>query len=105
MEDGTVNVDLLALIIPVVVLVLLVFGMRWTSQRSRSPLSRSGNAADTDMLDVVVAGVPRAEAVDASGKLREAGIQASMVQSDNGEIDVLVSHDDVDAAVELLKRG
>ena len=98
------TVDLLALIIPVVVLALLVFGMRWTSQRSRTQLSRSGNAADVDMLDVVVAGVPRAEAMDASGKLGEAGIQTSMVQSDNGEIDVLVGHDDVEAAVELLKR-
>jgi hypothetical protein len=56
------------------------------------------------MLDVIVADVPRAEAMRLRAKLGEAGIRTSMSRRRNGDMDVLVFKDDAEAARALLSH-
>lgn len=93
---GAVNVDFWAVIIPVAVLGLLVFVTRSTSR------SRRGTIAGRGMLEVIVAGVTRIEAMEMRAKLGDAGIRTSMVQRRNGDTDVLVFRDDLATALVVL---
>jgi hypothetical protein len=100
-----VGADLPTLLILIVVLALLLFVMRWTFRPSRARRGRPVDAADSPdlgMLDVIVADVPRAEAMQLRAKLGEAGIRTSMSRRRNGDMDVLVFKDDAEAARALL---
>jgi len=100
-----VGADLPTLLILIVVLALLLFVMRWTFRPSRARQGRPVDAADSadlGMLDVIVADVPRAEALQLRAKLGEAGIRTSMSRRRNGDMDVLVFKDDAEAARTLL---
>ena len=98
--------DLPTLLILLVVLALLLVVMRWTFRPSRPRRGRPVDAADSadlGMLDVIVADVPRAEAMQLRAKLGEAGIRTSMSRRRNGDMDVLVFKDDAEAARALLR--
>jgi hypothetical protein len=100
-----VGADLPTVLILVVVVTLLVVVMRWTFRPSRPRRGRPVDAADSPdlgMLDVIVADVPRAEALQLRAKLGEAGIRTSMSRRRNGDMDVLVFKDDAEAARALL---
>ncbi len=99
--------DLPTLAVLLVVLALLLVVMRWTFRPARPGRGRPVDAAespDLGMLDVIVADVPRTEAMRLRAKLGEAGIRTSMSRRRNGDMDVLVFHDDADAARALLSR-
>jgi HAMP domain-containing protein len=100
-----VGADLPTLLVLLVVLALLIVVMRWTFRPSRPRGGRPVDAADSadlGMLDVIVADVPRAEAMRLRAKLGEAGIRTSMSRRRNGDMDVLVFKDDAEAARALL---
>lgn len=88
------NVDLWAVILPVIVLGLLMYFGRSTARRSRIR-----TAAD---LTVIVDGVPRAEAMQARATLGEAGIATGMTSRSDDDVDVLVAPADVAAARDVL---
>jgi hypothetical protein len=100
-----VGADLPTLAVLLVVLALLLVLMRWTFKPSRARRGRPVDAAespDLGMLDVIVTDVPRAEAMRVRAKLGEAGIRTSMSRRRNGDMDVLVFHDDAEAARTVL---
>jgi hypothetical protein len=100
-----VGADLPTLIILLVVLAVLAVVMKWTFRPARPRSGRPVDAADSPdlgMLDVIVANISREEAMQLRAKLGEAGIRTSMSRRRNGDMDVLVFHDDADAARQLL---
>jgi HAMP domain-containing protein len=102
-----VGADLPTLLVLLVVLAVLIVVMRWTFRPSRARRGRPVDAADSadlGMLDVIVADVPRAEAMRLRAKLGEAGIRTSMSRRRNGDMDVLVFKDDAEAARALLSH-
>lgn len=97
--------DLPTLIILVVVLAVLALVMKWTFRPARPRSGRPVDAADSPdlgMLDVIVANIPREQAMQLRAKLGQAGIRTSMSRRRNGDMDVLVFRDDADTARELL---
>lgn len=97
--------DLATVLIMIVVLALLVLIMRWTFRPSHPRRGRPVDAADSPdlgMLDVIVADVPRDEAMQLRAKLGEAGIRTSMSRRRNGDMDVLVFKDDAATARAVL---
>ena len=99
--------DLPTVLILLVVVGLLLVVMRWTFRPSRARRGRpidAADSADLGMLDVIVADVPRAEAMQLRAKLGEAGIRTSMSRRRNGDMDVLVFKDDAEAARALLSH-
>ena len=97
--------DLPTLAVLLVVLALLFVLLRWTFKPSWARRGRPVDAADSPdlgMLDVIVTDVPRAEAMRVRAKLGEAGIRTSMSRRRNGDMDVLVFHDDAEAARTVL---
>jgi HAMP domain-containing protein len=100
-----VGADLPTLAILFVVLALLLVIMKWTFRPARPRTGRPVDAADSadlGMLDVVVADIPRDEAMLLRAKLGEAGIRTSMSRRRNGDMDVLVFKEDADQAREVL---
>jgi ABC-type tungstate transport system permease subunit len=97
--------DVSALVVVVVVVCLLGLVMRWVFKPSRPRIGRSVDAAesaDLGMLDVVAADLPRDRAMLLRATLGDAGIRSSMSRRRNGDVDVLVFHDDLNRARELL---
>ena len=79
--------------------------MRWTFKPSRPRYGRPVDAADsTDlgMLDVVASDLSRPDAMLVRARLGEAGIRTSLSRRRNGDVDVLVFHDDTARARALL---
>jgi hypothetical protein len=89
------NVDLWAAVVPVIVLALLAFVTRWPGRRSHPGMPAH--------LTVIVAGVPRAEAMQVRATLGEAGIATAMTGRADNNVDVLVSQVDVEAARNRLR--
>lgn len=56
------------------------------------------------MLEVIAADLTRAEALPLRAKLGEAGIRTSLSRRRNGDVDVLVFHDDAARARALLEQ-
>jgi ABC-type tungstate transport system permease subunit len=84
---------------------LLLLAMRWTFKPSRPRYGRPVDAADsTDlgMLDVVASDLSRPDAMIVRARLGEAGIRTSLSRRRNGDVDVLVFHDDTARARALL---
>jgi len=84
---------------------LLLLAMRWTFKPSRPRYGRPVDAADsTDlgMLDVVASDLSRPDAMLVRARLGEAGIRTSLSLRRNGDVDVLVFHDDTARARALL---
>jgi ABC-type tungstate transport system permease subunit len=84
---------------------LLLLAMRWTFRPSRPRYGRPVDAADsTDlgMLDVVASDLSRPDAMLVRARLGEAGIRTSLSRRRNGDVDVLVFHDDTARARALL---
>jgi len=107
-QDVAVGADLPTLAVTLVALVLLAFVMRWTFRPSRPRTGRPVDAAespDLGMLDVIVADIPRAEAMLLRAKLGEAGIRTSMSRRRDGDMDVLVFHADADQARAVLSNS
>jgi ABC-type tungstate transport system permease subunit len=55
------------------------------------------------MLDVLAADLSRADAMSLRAVLGDAGIRSSISRRRNGDVDVLVFHDDLPRARELLR--
>jgi hypothetical protein len=98
--------DLSAMIIAILVVIMLAFLMKWIF----TPSHRSGREARVDasastdlgMLSVVAANLPRSAALQARALLGDAGLRSSMSRRRDGNLDVLVFHDDVDRARAVL---
>lgn len=100
-----VGADLPTIAVVLAALLVLMFVMRWAFKPSRPRLGRPVDAAessDLGMLDVIAADLPRGEAMRLRAKLGDAGIRTSMSRRRNGDMDVLVFHDDASRARELL---
>ncbi len=91
------SVNLLAVLLPIIALGLLVFFGRSTVRRPRSRV-----ASD---LTVVVTGVPSAQAMQVRATLGEANIATAMTSRSDNDVDVLVSHDDAQAAIDVLRQA
>ena len=96
------------------VIVLLVIGglilvMKWVFTPSRKGLrvtERPPDASaspDLGLLDVVISGVTRGEAMSLRARLGDANIRSSMSGRRDGSMDVLVFRGDVDRAKNLLQ--
>ena len=98
--------DLLIVLLVVVVLILV---MRWVFTPSRKGLRvtarppDASTSADLGLLDVLVPGVPRGQAMELRARLGDAGIRSSMSGRRDGAMDVLVFRGDVDQARMLLR--
>jgi hypothetical protein len=104
-EDGRVGADLPTLLTVLAALCVLTLVMRWTFRPSRPYHGRPVDAADsTDlgMLDVIAADLARDDALQVRATLGEAGIRTSISRRRNGDVDVLVFHDDAARARALL---
>jgi len=100
-----VGADLPTLLTAICALCLLLLAMRWTFKPSRPRYGRPVDAADsTDlgMLDVVASDLSRPDAMLVRARLGEAGIRTSLSLRRNGDVDVLVFHDDTARARALL---
>jgi hypothetical protein len=98
--------DVSALVVVIVVVGLLGLIMRWVFKPSRPRVGRSVDAsdsADLGMLDVLARDLSRADAMALRATLGDAGIRSSMSRRRNGDLDVLVFHDDLPRARELLR--
>lgn len=99
--------DVPATVTVLVVAGLLAMSMRWVFRPSRprtgAPVD-AADAAELGLLTVVVAAVPRAEAMGQRALLGEAGIRSSMSRRRDGTMDVLVFRGDVERARTLLGR-
>lgn len=89
------SVDIWAAILPVIVLGLLVVFTHSTGRRSQGRVAAE--------LTVIVAGVPRAQAMQVRATLGEAGIVTAMTGRSDDDVDVLVSRDEVNAARDALQ--
>jgi hypothetical protein len=104
-EHGTVTTDVSALVVAILVVGVLGLITRWVFKPSRP---RTGLAVDatesTDlgMLDVLAADLSRSDAMTLRAVLGDAGIRSSVSRRRNGDVDVLVFHDDLPRARELL---
>jgi hypothetical protein len=98
--------DLSAMIIAIIVVLILVLVMRWifTPSHRSGPQARVDASSSTDlgMLTVVATNLPRNAALQARALLGDAGLRSSMSRRRDGNLDVLVFHDDVDRARLLL---
>jgi ABC-type tungstate transport system permease subunit len=104
-EHGFVTNDISALVVVIVVVCMLGLIMRWVFKPSRPRTGRAVDAtesADLGMLDVLAADLPRSDAMALRATLGDAGIRSSMSRRSNGDVDVLVFHDDLPRARELL---
>jgi hypothetical protein len=100
-----VGADLPTVLVLIVVLALLLVIMKWTFRPARPRTGRPVDAAespDLGMLDVIVADIPRDQAMALRAKLGEAGIRTSMSRRRNGDMDVLVFKEDTEQAREVL---
>ena len=97
--------DLQTLVTAICALSLLVLVMRWTFKPSRPRYGRPIDAAessDLGMLDVIASDLSRPDAMLVRARLGEAGIRTSLSRRRNGDLDVLVFHDDTARARALL---
>ena len=97
--------DVSALGTALIVVCVLGFVMRWIFRSGRprhNPPIDASSSADLGMLDVVAAGRTRQEARAMQAMLGSAGIRSSMSRRSDGNLDVLVFHDDVERARTLL---
>ena len=86
---------------------LLVLIMRWVFSSGRRGRTRPIDAAtsgELGLLTVVIAGVPRADAMGRRAVLGEHGIRSSMSLRRDGLFDVLVFSGDVDQARAALSE-
>jgi ABC-type tungstate transport system permease subunit len=100
-----VGADLQTLATALGALCVLMLVMRWTFKPSRPRYGRPVDAAestDLGMLDVVAADLSRADAMLVRARLGDAGIRTSLSRRRNGDVDVLVFHDDTARARALL---
>jgi hypothetical protein len=101
-----VGTDPSAMIIAVCTILVLALIMRWVFSPSRPrPVNRPVDAAespDLGLLTVVLAGVPRQEALERRAVLGDGGIRSSMSRRRDGAYDVLVFRADADRARILL---
>ena len=98
--------DLHAELIALIALGVLALAMRWAFRRPRTARVRPVDAAQSTelgLLQVVAAGLPRAEAMRRRAVLGDAGIRSSMSLRRDGAMDVLVFHGDVETARSLLE--
>jgi hypothetical protein len=101
-----VGTDLSGIVIALVAVAILALIMKWIF----TPSHRSGASARIDasestelgMLTVVAANLPRTAALQARALLGDAGLRSSMSRRRDGNLDVLVFHDDVDRARTVL---
>src|SRR3954469_8524717 len=97
--------DLPTLLTVLIVLCVLILVMRWIFTPSRRRYGRPVDAAestDLGMLDVIAADLARDDAMQMRAKLGEAGIRTSISRRRNGDVDVLVFHDDAARARAVL---
>jgi hypothetical protein len=97
--------DVSALVTALIAVCAIGFVMRWVFQSGRPHHGVPVDAAasgDLGMLDVVAAGRTRQEALLLRATLGQAGIRSSMSRRHDGNLDVLVFHDDVERARALL---
>ena len=102
----TVTNDVSALVVVIVVVCMLSLVMRWVFKPSRPRTGRAVDAAestDLGMLDVLATDLSRSDAMTLRATLGDAGIRSSMSRRKNGDVDVLVFHDDLPRARELLR--
>jgi ABC-type tungstate transport system permease subunit len=105
-EHGTVTTDVSALVMVILVVCVLGLIMRWVFKPSRprtGPIVDATESADLGMLDVLAADLSRSDAMTLRATLGDAGIRSSMSRRRNGDVDVLVFHDDLARARELLQ--
>ena len=92
------------------VVLALGFTLRWVFKpsRPRTGLRTHVDAAEAartgglGMLDVVAPKLPRARALQLRNSLADAGIRSSLSRRHDGDVDVLVFHDDVDRARHVI---
>jgi hypothetical protein len=105
-EHGTVTADVSALVVVILVVCVLSLITRWVFKPSRPRTGRVVDATestDLGMLDVLAADLSRADAMSLRAVLGDAGIRSSISRRRNGDVDVLVFHDDLPRAQELLR--
>ena len=88
------------------IIVVLMLVMRWVFAPSRPRTGRpqSGPGADLGLLRPVRAAAPRTEALRVKNLLSAQGIRCSVSRLDREHYDVLVFHQDLDRAEELLRQ-
>ncbi len=95
-----------AMIIATMVILLLIFVLRWVFKPSRSHRAvRPVDASDSPnlgLLEVVVSGLSRQDALSHKTLLTEASIRSSLSRRRDGSLDVLVFNRDVERARMLL---
>jgi hypothetical protein len=102
----TVTNDVSALVVVIVVVCGLGLVTRWVFKPSRPRTGRivdAAESADLGMLDVLATDLSRSDAMTLRATLGDAGIRSSMSRRKNGDVDVLVFHDDLPRARELLR--
>jgi ABC-type tungstate transport system permease subunit len=105
-EHGTVTADVSALVVVILVVCVLSLITRWVFKPSRPRTGRVVDATestDLGMLDVLAADLSRADAMSLRAVLGDAGIRSSISLRRNGDVDVLVFHDDLPRARDLLR--
>ncbi|MEP6599451.1 MAG: hypothetical protein ABJB98_08405 [Actinomycetota bacterium] len=93
-------------VVALVVVALLGLILRWTFKPSRprtGPIPDAADSPDLGLLDVVAEGRSRTDALMLRATLGDAGIRSSMSKRRNGDLDVLVFHQDADRARALLR--
>ena len=105
-EHGTVTADVSALVVVILVVCVLSLITRWVFKPSRprtGPVVDATESTDLGMLDVLAADLSRADAMSLRAVLGDAGIRSSISLRRNGDVDVLVFHDDLPRARDLLR--
>ena len=105
-EHGTVTADVSALVVVILVVCVLSLITRWVFKPSRprtGPVVDATESTDLGMLDVLAADLSRTDAMTLRSVLGDAGIRSSISHRRNGDVDVLVFHDDLPRARDLLR--
>jgi hypothetical protein len=105
-EHGTVTNDVSALVVAILVVGVLALITRWVFKPSRprtGPVVDATESTDLGMLDILAADLSRSDAMTLRAVLGDAGIRSSISHRRNGDVDVLVFHDDLPRARDLLR--
>ena len=98
--------DVSGLIIAAVAVAFLALVMRWVFKPSHRAGPGAGREASTSaelgLLDVVAVDLTREQALTVRARLGDAGMRSSMSMRRDGNLDVLVFHDDAERARDLL---